>query len=118
AWGGISSLQLGLPVVWTEARQRGIGLPALAQWMAAAPARLTGLADRGAIEPGLRAHLCAFAPDARFTGDPAPLRNRHQVTPCTGHELHGTVSRIWLAGLPAGPDDRSGQLVWPSGRRA
>src|SRR5215831_2061896 len=115
AWGGISSLQLGLPVVWTEARQRGIGLPALAQWMAAAPARLTGLADRGAIAPGLRADLCAFAPDATFTVDPARLRHRHHVTPYAGHELHGTVSRIWLAGLPAGPDsdDRPGQLTRP-----
>jgi allantoinase len=117
AWGGIASLQLGLPVMWTEARQRGIGLPALAQWMAAAPAQLTGLADRGAIAPGLRADMCAFAPDATFTVDPARLRHRHHVTPYTGHELHGTVSRIWLAGLPAGPDDRSGQLTRPPGRR-
>jgi allantoinase len=117
AWGGISSLQLGLPVMWTEARQRGIGLPALAQWMAAAPAQLTGLADRGAIAPGLRADMCAFAPDATFTVDPARLRHRHHVTPYTGHELHGTVSRIWLAGLPAGPDDGSGQLTRPPGRR-
>jgi hypothetical protein len=39
------------------------------------------------------------------------------MTPYTGHELHGTVSRIWLAGLPAGPDDRSGQLTRPPGRR-
>jgi allantoinase len=118
AWGGIASLQLGLPVMWTAARQRGIGLPALAQWMAAAPARLTGLADRGAIAPGLRADLCAFAPDTTFIVDPARLRHRHHVTPYTGHELHGTVSRIWLAGLPAGPDDRTGQLTQPPGRRA
>ncbi len=67
--------------MWTEARQRGLGLPALARWMAAAPARLTGLADRGAIAPGLRADLCAFAPDATFTVDPARLRHRHPVTP-------------------------------------
>jgi allantoinase len=117
AWGGISSLQLGLPVMWTEARQRGIGLPALAGWMAAAPARLTGLADRGSITPGLRADLCAFAPDATFRVDPAQLRHRHHVTPYAGHELYGTVSRIWLAGFPAGPDDRSGQLTRPPGRR-
>jgi allantoinase len=120
AWGGISSLQLGLPVMWTEARKRGLGLPALARWMAAAPARLTGLADRGAIAPGLRADLCAFAPDATFTVDPARLEHRHPVTPYRGRDLHGTVRRIWLAGRPAGPDtgDRPGQLTRPPGRRA
>jgi allantoinase len=116
AWGGISSLQLGLPVMWTEARQRGAGLTDLARWMAAGPARLAGLADRGAIVPGLRADLCAFAPDATFTVDPSRLRHRHHVTPYAGHELHGTVCRIWLAGLPAGPDGRSGQLTRPTER--
>jgi allantoinase len=119
AWGGISSLQLGLPVMWTEARRRGIGLPALARWMAGAPARLTGLADRGAIVPGLRADLCAFAPDATFTVDPARLQHRHPVSPYRGRELHGTVRQVWLAGRPAGPDtaDRAGQLTRPPGRR-
>jgi len=119
AWGGIASLQLGLPVMWTEARKRGIGLPALACWMAAGPARLTGLADRGAIAPGLRADLCAFAPDATFTVDPARLRHRHPVSPYRGRELNGMVRQIWLAGRPAGPDsdDRPGQLTRPPGRR-
>jgi len=119
AWGGIASLQLGLPVMWTEARKRGLGLPALARWMASAPARLTGLADRGAIAPGLRADLCAFAPDATFTVDPAQLLHRHPVTPYRGRELHGAVRQIWLAGRPAGQEtgDRPGQLTRPPRRR-
>jgi allantoinase len=50
--------------------------------------------------------------------DPARLEHRHPVTPYRGRDLHGTVRRIWLAGLPAGPDDRSGQLTRPTGRRA
>src|SRR6201999_1947135 len=33
AWGGIASVQLGLPVIWTEARERGIGLDRIAHWM-------------------------------------------------------------------------------------
>ena len=36
AWGGISSVQLALPVVWTQARQRGFSLDDVARWMAAA----------------------------------------------------------------------------------
>ena len=33
AWGGITSVQLGLPVVWTEARRRGVSLGQVASWM-------------------------------------------------------------------------------------
>ncbi|MEO5509031.1 MAG: allantoinase AllB, partial [Longimicrobiales bacterium] len=43
AWGGIASLQLSLPVVWTGAKARGHTLHAVAEWMSAAPARLAGL---------------------------------------------------------------------------
>ncbi len=43
AWGGISSLQLGLPIVWTEARKRGFTLADVARWMSTNPAKLAGL---------------------------------------------------------------------------
>ena len=33
AWGGIASVQLGLPLVWTEARGRGIALARVVEWM-------------------------------------------------------------------------------------
>jgi allantoinase len=52
AWGGISSLQLGLPLVWSEARARGFGLRDVVGWMAGAPARIAGLSAKGAIEVG------------------------------------------------------------------
>src|SRR3984885_7054443 len=57
AWGGIASLQVSLPAVWTEAAARGIGLAQVARWMSTGPAALTGLTDRGAICPGKRADL-------------------------------------------------------------
>ena len=44
-WGGIASLQLGLPAVWTEARRRGHTLADVVRWMATAPAR-SGRAGR------------------------------------------------------------------------
>ena len=56
AWGGIASLQLALPVVWTEARRRGVGARAArrAGWREA-PARLAGLAaTQGPDRAGLR----------------------------------------------------------------
>ena len=118
AWGGIASVQLGLPAVWTEAARRGIGLDRVARWMASAPAELTGLADRGAIRPGLRGDLCCFAPDEKFVVNPAALRHRNPVTPYAGRTLTGVVRQTWLAGRPAGAGPRAGQLARPQGGRS
>ena len=118
AWGGIASLQLSLSAVWTEAARRGVGLGRVADWMAAAPAALTGLADRGAIRPGLRADLCCFAPDEKFVVDPAALRHRNPVSPYAGRTLTGVVRQTWLAGQPARAGRRPGQLARPPGGRS
>jgi allantoinase len=117
AWGGIASVQLGLAAVWTEAARRGLPLSDVSRWMAAAPAALTGLRDRGTIAPGQRADLCVFAPAERFVVDPARLRHRHPLTPYAGQELCGVVEQTWLHGLPIRDGDRRGQLVRP-GRSA
>jgi allantoinase len=116
AWGGIASVQLGLPVMWTEAVRRGVPLARLAQWMAAAPADLAGLTDRGAIEPGARADLCVFAPDETFVVDPAKLRHRNPISPYAGRTLRGVVEQTWLAGQRVG-GERRGQLVTAGGKR-
>jgi allantoinase len=98
AWGGIASLQLGLPVVWTEARRRGIRLERVVDWMSAAPARHAGLASKGAIEVGRAADLAIVAPDESFTVHAAALEHRHAVTPYDGRELVGVVRATFLAG--------------------
>jgi len=99
AWGGIASLQVALPAVWTGARARGIGLDQVVRWMAEAPARLVGLPAKGAIAVGRDADLVAFAPDERWTV--GALQHRNPVTPYAGRELVGAVRRTWLRGRPA-----------------
>ena len=64
AWGGISSLQLGLPLIWTEARRRGYGLADVARWMAERPAQLAGLAHKGRLAVGCDADFAVLAPDS------------------------------------------------------
>jgi allantoinase len=96
AWGGIASLQVALPVVWSGARERGIGLGQVVRWMAEAPARLAGLPGKGAIAVGRDADLVAFAPEERWTV--GALEHRNPVTPYAGRELIGVVRRTWLRG--------------------
>jgi allantoinase len=102
AWGGIASLQLSLPVVWTAAVARGLSLVDIALWMAERPAALTGLATKGAIAPGRDADLVAFAPEEEFTVDPTALRHRNPVSPYAGRTLRGVVRASWLRGRRTG----------------
>jgi allantoinase len=110
AWGGISSLQLGLAAVWTAARGRGYGLADVVRWMATGPAELAGVPGKGVLAPGYDADLVAFADTASFTVDPARLRHRHPLTPYAGRTLTGVVRRTWLRGQVAG-DAPAGKLL-------
>ncbi|HEY0698103.1 MAG TPA: allantoinase AllB, partial [Micromonospora sp.] len=102
AWGGIASVQLALPVVWTAARQRGFTLADVVRWQAGNPADLVGLPGKGRIAVGADADLVAFDPEATFIVDAATLHHRHPVSPYHGRRLHGVVRHTWLRGVPAG----------------
>ena len=99
AWGGIASLQISLPAVWTQARARGYALTRVARWMCEGPAGLAGLQKRkGAIAAGHDADLVIFDPDAKFRVDPEHLHHRHKLTPYAGRELFGEVQATFVRG--------------------
>jgi allantoinase len=104
AWGGISSLQLGLSVVWSVARRRGFSLNDITRWMAEFPASLAGLPDKGRIAVGGDADFVAFDPDASWTVHGRELQHRHPVTPYDGRAVTGRVTRVWLGGTEVTPD--------------
>ncbi|WP_432488201.1 allantoinase AllB [Kineococcus sp. SYSU DK018] len=98
AWGGIASLQIGLPVVWTAARERGVPLATVVSWMSSAPADLAALSDRGRIAPGNVADFAVFAPEEEWVVDPGTLQHRNKVTPYAGRRLTGAVRSTWRRG--------------------
>lgn len=112
AWGGIASLQLGLPALWTEARRRGASLDMMSRWLSQAPARFAGLAgNKGAITPGAAADLVVWDPDESFVVEAGSLFFRHKLSPYLKREMYGRVHTTLLGGRivydgrghPAGP---------------
>lgn len=98
AWGGISSLQIGLPAVWTQARHRGFDLTDVVRWMASGPADLVGLPTKGRIAVGADADFCVFAPDDTSVVDADLLHHKNAITPYAGRTLDGVVRSTWLRG--------------------
>jgi len=115
AWGGIASLQIALPVVWTGAQKRDLPVERLGRWMAEIPAKLAGLEEsKGAIAPGFDADFVIWDPDAQWTVDPMTLHHRHPVTPYAGRRLRGVVRTTLLRGETI---FRDGEVMpVPSGR--
>jgi allantoinase len=107
AWGGISSLQLRLPIIWTEARKRGHTLEDLTRWLCKAPADLVSLSNKkGRIEAGFDADIVIWNPEEKFSVDAQSLRHRHKVTPYVGEVLAGTVQKTFLRGKKIYDDGR------------
>ena len=99
AWGGIASLQLRLPVVWSEARRRGFSLLDMARWLCAKPAMQVSLeARKGSIAVGQDADIVIWNPDQKFLVDAQSLHHRHKITPYAGETLRGVVQKTFLRG--------------------
>jgi allantoinase len=112
AWGGIASLQLGLQIVWTEARKRGFTVADIARSMAEFPAQLAGLNHRkGKIAPGYDADFVIWNPEEQFVVHPELLHHRHKLTPYLGMCLSGTVKKTYLRGKPVCFDDQPGGII-------
>ena len=101
AWGGIASLSVALPVMWTEARKRGFTMLDIAHWMAEAPAGLAGCQMcKGRIAPGFDADFVAFDSEAEFVVTEERLHYRYPLSPYMGETLRGVVKATYLRGKP------------------
>lgn len=99
AWGGISSLSLGLPAIWTEASARGASLVQLTRWLSGEPARFAGLRrKKGLIARGHDADLVVWDPEASFEVTAERLLFKHPLSPYLGRRLRGVVRETRLRG--------------------
>jgi allantoinase len=98
-WGGISSLQLMLPAVWTAGRERGASLKSITRWCSSAPAKFLGLDSTiGKIAPGFDANLVVWDPEAQFTVDEHKLLHKQPISAYHGQQLYGVVKATYLRG--------------------
>lgn len=99
AWGGISSLQLRLPVMWTEGGARGFNIEQMVAWLCSAPARLVGMQSRkGTIAPGCDADFVIWNPNRSIKVEPSMIEHRHKLTPYAGEVLRGAVEKTFVRG--------------------
>ncbi|MGP5015265.1 allantoinase AllB [Glutamicibacter sp. BW77] len=111
AWGGVASLQLGLPLIWSEAKKRGLQLEQVVQWMGVNPSKLAGLSAKGSIEEGKDADFAVFAPEDTFEVDVAKLHHKNPISPYQGKTLHGVVRRSIIAGADVDFQVPGGALI-------
>jgi len=102
AWGGISSIELSLAAVNSQASTLKSHVESselrLARWMSDGPAKLAKLSSKGRIAEGYDADLVVWDPDETWTVDPAQLQQRHKLTPYAGRTLRGRVHETYVGG--------------------
>ncbi|XP_071553980.1 allantoinase-like [Temnothorax nylanderi] len=99
AWGGISSLQFGLPLVWTAARMRSIPLSDVSKLLSSQPARLCGLEERkGDLSVGMDADFVIWNPEESIKIEAGDIHHKNKLTPYEGKVLFGKVIATVLRG--------------------
>ena len=98
AWGGISSLQFALPILWTAAKRQGCSLGDMAKWLCEKPALLPQLKGKGKMAKGYDADFVVWNPEQSFTVAENMIYHKHKITPYLNEELYGVVEQTWLSG--------------------
>ncbi|KAE9568376.1 Allantoinase [Colletotrichum fructicola] len=99
AWGGVSSLGLGLSILWTQADSRGITIEDIVRWTSTNTARQVGLEqEKGDLGVGFDADVVVFDDTAFFEVNTDTMFFRNEVSPFEGKTLKGAVDETWLRG--------------------
>ena len=111
AWGGVASVQLGLPAVWTAGEEFGIELSDIARWLAANPCASFRVPGKGSIAVGNDADFAVVAPEETFVVDVEDLEHKNKISPYQGRTLRGVVKRTVLRGRTVDRDSKAGRII-------
>ena len=104
AWGGVSSVGLGLPILWTEMARRGLTVSESAivdvvNWCCINTAAQVGLVkQKGDLAVGFDGDVCVFDDNAEWTVEPSTMLFRNKCSPYQGKTMRGQVQETWLRG--------------------
>ncbi|KAL2074021.1 hypothetical protein VTL71DRAFT_7799 [Oculimacula yallundae] len=105
SWGGISSVGLGLPILWTEATARAptakspISILDVVRLCSLNTAKQVGLSHKkGALRPGMDADICVFDDEGTFVVGREQMLFRNKVSPYQGKKMRGVVRQTWVRG--------------------
>lgn len=121
AWGGISSLQLLLPALWSAAKNEGCTIQDIARWTSTNPASLLGLNTIGEIKKGMKANIVIWDPEQEYFVDVNELHHKNPCTPYHGFKLCGVVKTTYLNGIDIyrnrlAKEEKSGKIILNFGR--
>jgi len=118
AWGGISTLGLGLSLLWSAAKVNKFGIKDIVNWCCVKTAKHAGLDERkGSIQVGYDADLVVWDPEVQFTVTKESLNFKNKLTPYEGLTLSGRVQKTFVRGTlvydatEGFSADASGQLL-------
>eukprot|EP01117_Protostelium_nocturnum_P008350 TRINITY_DN2980_c0_g1_i2.p1 TRINITY_DN2980_c0_g1~~TRINITY_DN2980_c0_g1_i2.p1 ORF type:complete len:365 (-),score=77.10 TRINITY_DN2980_c0_g1_i2:189-1283(-) len=99
SWGGISSVQFGLSILFTEALKRGIQLGQISKWVSESTSKLIGLDQRkGKIAEGMDADFVVFDPSSKYVVKASNALFKNKLSAYEGRELNGVVDKTILRG--------------------
>jgi allantoinase len=99
AWGGISSLQFGLSLIWSAIQKRGYKIQNLVEWMCEKPAFLVGLENKkGKILKGYQADFVIWDPEQSQIIDKNKILHKNKLSAYELHKVLGVVYQTILKG--------------------
>lgn len=102
AWGGISSVQFGLSLFWTNCQSHGFSIEDVVRLLCKEPAKLCGFDKiKSRIAVGYDADFCVFNPDETFQVSQEIIQFKNKATPYMGMQLQGVVQATILGGVVA-----------------
>ena len=99
AWGGVSSVGLGLSILWTEGLKRGISIEDIVRLCCENTAKQVGLEhSKGNLGVGFDGDVAVFDDEGTFAVGTDSMLFRNKVSPYQGRTLRGVVKETWVRG--------------------